>query len=54
MDIKRIFGAFLTLLGIGSLIYAVQIFFWYDVKTLVIYRILGMLFFCVRGRLRID
>ena len=50
MNIKRIFGAVLTLLGIGSLIYAAQLFLSEtnserDVKALVIYGILGLLFF---------
>ena len=50
MNIKRIFGALLTLLGIGSLIYAAQVFLsatetTRDMKTLVIYGVLGLLFF---------
>jgi len=50
MNIKRIFGAVLTVLGIVSLLYAAQVFLTTtestrDIKTLVIYGILGLLFF---------
>jgi uncharacterized membrane protein len=50
MNLKRIFGAVLTVLGIVSLIYAAQVFLsatenTRDTKTLVIYGILGLLFF---------
>lgn len=50
MNLKRIFGAVLTVLGIVSLIYAAQVFLTTtentkDIKTLVIYGILGLLFF---------
>jgi hypothetical protein len=50
MNIKRIFGALLTLLGIGSLIYAAVVFInnsggTRDVKSLVIFGILGFIFF---------
>jgi hypothetical protein len=50
MNLKRIFGAILTLLGIASLIYAAQVFLTAtestrDIKTLVIYGVLGMIFF---------
>jgi len=50
MNIKRIFGTLLTLLGIVSLIYAAYVFTntsggTRDVKSLVIYGILGLLFF---------
>ena len=50
MNLKRIFGAILTLLGIGSLIYAAVIFTYTsggtrDVKSMVIYAILGLIFF---------
>jgi hypothetical protein len=50
MNLKRIFGALLTLLGIGGLIYAAVLFVnasgdTHDVKALVIYSILGLLFF---------
>ncbi|HEY5509754.1 MAG TPA: hypothetical protein VIK10_01880 [Prolixibacteraceae bacterium] len=50
MNLKRIFGALLTLLGIGALIYAAVLFVntsdsARDIKSLVIYGILGLLFF---------
>ncbi|WP_293875692.1 hypothetical protein [Flavobacterium sp.] len=50
MNLKRIFGAILTVLGIGSLIYAAQVFLsatnsTRDIKTLIIYGVLGVLFF---------
>ncbi|GAA4021226.1 hypothetical protein GCM10022386_00160 [Flavobacterium cheonhonense] len=50
MNLKRIFGAILTILGIVSLIYAAQVFLTAtentrDIRTLVIYGILGLLFF---------
>lgn len=50
MNIKRIFGALLTALGIGGLIYAAILFVntsggTRDIKALVIYSILGLLFF---------
>jgi uncharacterized membrane protein len=50
MNIKRIFGALLTILGIVGLIYAAVLFVnasngAHDVKTLVIYGILGLIFF---------
>jgi len=50
MNLKRIFGAILTLLGIASLIYAAQVFLstnesTRDIKTLIIYGILGVIFF---------
>jgi uncharacterized membrane protein len=50
MNLKRIFGAILTLLGIGSLIYAAVIFVSNsggnrDIKSLVIFGILGLIFF---------
>ena len=50
MNIKRIFGALLTILGIGGLLFA-AIFFVkttsnnHDVKTVIIYGILGLIFF---------
>lgn len=50
MNIKRVFGALLTVLGIAGLIYAAVLFV--DtaggeraVKTLIIYGVLGLLFF---------
>ena len=50
MNLKRIFGAILTLLGIASLIYAEQVFLsvsnsTLDIKTLIIYGVLGLIFF---------
>ena len=50
MNLKRIFGALLTALGIGGLIYTVVIFAGTsgetrDVKSLIIYGILGIIFF---------
>ena len=50
MNLKRIFGAILTLLGIGSLIYAAVIFANTsggnrDIKSLTIFGILGLIFF---------
>ena len=50
MNLKRIFGALLTLLGIGALIYTAVVFSStggsnQDVKSLIIYGILGLIFF---------
>ncbi len=50
MNIKRIFGALLTLLGIGGLIYAATIFVnnssgTHNTKALVMYAIIGIIFF---------
>jgi hypothetical protein len=50
MNIKRIFGALLTVLGIGGLIYAAVIFVnatggTHYIKALVIYSLLGLIFF---------
>jgi predicted Na+-dependent transporter len=50
MNLKRIFGAILTILGIASLIYAAQVFLSSnestgDIKTLIIYGVLGIIFF---------
>ena len=50
MNIKRIFGALLTVLGIAGLIYAAVLFVnstesTRGVKTLIIYGILGIVFF---------
>lgn len=50
MNLKRIFGALLTALGIGGLIYTAFIFAGTsgetrDIKTLIIYGILGIIFF---------
>ena len=50
MNIKRIFGAILTILGIGGLIYTAVLFVntsggARDIKALVIYGVLGLIFF---------
>jgi len=50
MNIKRIFGALLTILGTGSLIYAAVVYVnnsggTRDIKTLVIFGVLGFIFF---------
>ncbi|MDP2724342.1 MAG: hypothetical protein Q8O72_16440 [Bacteroidales bacterium] len=50
MNLKRIFGALLTVLGIGALIYAAVIFVsassgTNNIKALIIYGALGLLFF---------
>lgn len=50
MNIKRIFGAILTLLGIAGLLYTASVFMKtsgenQDIKTLIIYGVLGLLFF---------
>ncbi len=50
MNIKRIFGTILTLLGIVGLIYAAYVFAntgggTRDIKSLVIYGVLGFVFF---------
>lgn len=50
MNLKRIFGAILTVLGIVGLIYAAILFVntvggTRDIKALVIYGILGLIFF---------
>ena len=50
MNIKRIFGALLTVLGIGGLIYTAILFVntsggTRDIKALVMYGILGIIFF---------
>jgi uncharacterized membrane protein len=50
MNIKRIFGAILTLLGLTGLIYAAQLFMKTsggenDIKSLIIFGVLGLLFF---------
>ncbi len=49
MNLKRIFGALLTILGIGGLIYAAVEFTGNsgnnDAKTLIIFGILGLIFF---------
>jgi hypothetical protein len=50
MNLKRLFGAILTLLGIGGLIYTAYLFSSSnvgtdDIKSLIIYGVLGILFF---------
>jgi hypothetical protein len=50
MNIKRIFGALLTILGIGGLIYAAVIFAGNTsgstgVKSLIVFAVLGLIFF---------
>jgi cell division protein FtsW (lipid II flippase) len=50
MNIKRIFGALLTICGIGGLIYTAVIFANTsgtnrDIKSLIIFGILGIIFF---------
>lgn len=50
MNLKRMFGAILTLLGIGGLIYTAVVFSSTggsnrDIKSLVIYGVLGVVFF---------
>lgn len=50
MNLKRIFGAVLTLLGTGGLIYSAVLFVnttggTRDIKTLIIYGIIGLIFF---------
>jgi uncharacterized membrane protein YdcZ (DUF606 family) len=50
MNIKRIFGSILTMLGITGLIYCAVLFTntrggQHDIKALVVYSILGILFF---------
>lgn len=50
MNLKRIFGTILTLLGIGGLVYAAFIFSSTsgadrDVRALIIYGVLGIVFF---------
>jgi uncharacterized membrane protein len=50
MNIKRIFGALLTLLGIAGLIYAAVVFAntsggTRDIKSLIIFGIIGIIFF---------
>lgn len=50
MNVKRIFGSLLTLLGIGSLIYTAITFAHtessaHDIKSMIIFGILSLLFF---------
>jgi hypothetical protein len=50
MNLKRIFGALLTILGIGGLIYTAVLFAnssggTHGIKTIFIYGVLGIVFF---------
>ena len=50
MNVKRIFGALLTILGIGGLIYAAVLFVHTsggtrDIKSLIIFGVIGLIFF---------
>ncbi|PKP11274.1 MAG: hypothetical protein CVU08_12305 [Bacteroidetes bacterium HGW-Bacteroidetes-3] len=50
MNLKRIFGALLTALGIGGLIYTAVLFVNssnsnYAIKTLIVFGVLGIVFF---------
>ena len=50
MNIKQILGGFLTILGIGGIVYAAILFMngtsgKHDVKSLIVYAILGFVFF---------
>jgi len=50
MDVKKLFGSILTLAGVGGLIYAAILFAntsggTRDIKSLLIYGALGLLFF---------
>lgn len=50
MNLKRIFGALLTILGIVGLVYAAVLLIntkggTYDIKALAIFGILGLIFF---------
>lgn len=50
MNVKRIFGAILTLLGIAGLVYGAVVFTntaggTRDIKSLIIFGVLGLLFF---------
>jgi predicted Na+-dependent transporter len=50
MNLKRIFGALLTVIGTGGLIYAAVLFVnksagTQNIKSLVIYGVLGLIFF---------
>lgn len=50
MNVKRIFGVLLTLLGIAGLIYTAMIFANTeggdrDIRTLIVYGVLGIIFF---------
>lgn len=50
MNVKRVFGAVLTVLGIGGLVYAAVVFAstsgeTRDLKSLAIFGVLGLIFF---------
>jgi hypothetical protein len=50
MNLKRIFGAILTILGVAGLIYGAHFFIHstdnnYDIRAGIIYGILGIIFF---------
>ena len=50
MNVKRIFGALLTLLGVAGLIYAAVLFIHTnggnrDIKSLLIFGVIGLIFF---------
>ncbi len=50
MNVKRIFGSLLTVLGIGGLVYAAILFSNlsnnnHDIKEVIIYTVLGLIFF---------
>ena len=50
MNVKRIFGALLTVLGIAGLIYAAILFVHTnggnrDIKSLIIFGVIGLIFF---------
>ena len=50
MNLKRIFGTILTALGIGGLVYTAYLFSMtsgsnQDIRTLIIYGVLGFVFF---------
>jgi len=50
MSAKKVIGIVLTILGIGGLIYTAMVFMntrgaTYDIKLLVVYGILGLIFF---------
>lgn len=50
MNIKRVFGALLTALGIGGLIYAAILFMnlsgsTHSIKEVIVYCVIGLIFF---------
>lgn len=50
MNIKRIFGAILTILGIAGLVYSAVVIIntsggTYSLKSLIVFAVLGLLFF---------